>query len=230
MTGHATQDTPLFRSARRGKAPPVNPFDGESLDVLFEDWIPSLRRAEWNGWSERETLIQLAGHLRGRALQEWDLLAPHEKQSLQEATMYCVAGLTQVAKHWLHETSAIQHSKKESLCQISSAGLNSLFKLAYSQDGTSEETRGTLLHSQLQEGLHYEIMKASAVSGSHGYKELCLALRNEEKRLAEPAKQWQYQKPLQESTQKKAPREDAPSDPSPCDQTGQRELWSSRPE
>jgi len=43
----------------------------------------------------------------------------------------------------------------------------------------SEETRSTLLHSQLQEGLRYEIMKAPAVSGSHGYKELCLASRNE---------------------------------------------------
>ena len=49
----------------------------------------------------------------------------------------------------------------------------------------SEETRGTLLHGQLQEGLLYDIMKAPAVSGSHGYKELCLAPRNEEKRLAE---------------------------------------------
>ena len=52
----------------------------------------------------------------------------------------------------------------------------------------SEETRGTLLHGELQEGLHYDLMKAPAVSGSHGYKELCLASRNEEKRLAELAK------------------------------------------
>ena len=61
----------------------------------------------------------------------------------------------------------------------------------------SEETHGTLLHSQLQEGLHYEIMKASAVSGSHGYQELCLAARNEEKRLVELVKRRQYHRPSQ---------------------------------
>ena len=59
----------------------------------------------------------------------------------------------------------------------------------------SDKTRGTLLHGQLQEGLRYDIMKAPAVSGSHGYKELCLASRNEEKRLAELAKRRQYSKP-----------------------------------
>lgn len=59
----------------------------------------------------------------------------------------------------------------------------------------SDETRRTLLHSQLQEGLKYDIMKAPAVSGSHGYKELCLASRNEEKRLVELAKRQQYHQP-----------------------------------
>ena len=57
-------------SSRRGKAPPIDAFDGESPDVLFEDWLPALQRAaEWNSWSKEEALIQLAGHLRGRALQ-----------------------------------------------------------------------------------------------------------------------------------------------------------------
>jgi len=42
--------------------------------------------AYWNGWSEEETLIQLAGHVRGRALQEWGLLSTCEKESLQELT------------------------------------------------------------------------------------------------------------------------------------------------
>ena len=74
------------RISRRGRAPPVNPFDGES-DILFEDWMPGLlRAAEWNDWSEHKTLIQLAGHLRGRALQEWGLLTVREKKSLEEVT------------------------------------------------------------------------------------------------------------------------------------------------
>jgi hypothetical protein len=70
------------RTSCRGRAPPVDQFDGES-DILFEDWMPGLlRAAEWNDWSEHETLIQLAGHLRGRALQEWGLLTAREKKSL----------------------------------------------------------------------------------------------------------------------------------------------------
>ena len=44
------------KTSRRGRAPPVDPFDGESADVLFEDWMPGLlRAAEWNDWSEQET-------------------------------------------------------------------------------------------------------------------------------------------------------------------------------
>jgi hypothetical protein len=70
----------------------------------------------------------------------------------------------------------------------------------------SDETRGTLLHDQLQEGLRYDIMKAPAVSGSHGYKELCLSSRNEEKRLAELAKRRQYSKPPRTSTSAKNQR------------------------
>ena len=59
----------------RGKAPPVDPFTGEQPDVLWEDWLSTFERAStWNGWSESEKLLQLAGHLRGKALQEWTLL------------------------------------------------------------------------------------------------------------------------------------------------------------
>ena len=58
----------------------------------------------------------------------------------------------------------------------------------------SDETRDILLHGQLQEGLWYEIMKAPAVSGSHPYHELCLAAKNEEKRIDELAKLRLYRK------------------------------------
>ena len=47
------------------------------------------------------------------------------------------------------------------------------------------DTRDTLLHGQLQERLRFELMRAPAVSGAQNYKELCIAARNEEKRLAE---------------------------------------------
>ena len=77
----------LTTAARREKAPLVDSFSVDTDEITFDDWLPALRRAaEWNGWSEAETLIQLAGHLRGRALQEWTLLRAAEKDSLQAAT------------------------------------------------------------------------------------------------------------------------------------------------
>ena len=62
-------ETVPVRPTRRGKAPPVDPFTGEDPTVKPEDWIPVLKRASiWNGWSQEEELIQLAGHVRGKAL------------------------------------------------------------------------------------------------------------------------------------------------------------------
>lgn len=57
--------------ARNGKAPSVELFTGEDREMCLDDWLPSLHRAsQWNRWSGEEQLIQLSGHLRGRALQE----------------------------------------------------------------------------------------------------------------------------------------------------------------
>ena len=67
---------------RRGKAPPIDPYTGETPEVRLDDWLPALKRAaDWNGWLEEKTLIQLAGHLRGHALQEWNLLGDSERSS-----------------------------------------------------------------------------------------------------------------------------------------------------
>ena len=59
----------------------------------------------------------------------------------------------------------------------------------------SSETRDALLYSQLQEGLKQEIMKLPAVSGAANYKELCVAAKNEEQRMASLKKREQYHKP-----------------------------------
>ena len=49
--------SPMPPTGHRGKAPPIDAFDGESLEVKFDDWYPMLQRAAtWNGWSEQETL------------------------------------------------------------------------------------------------------------------------------------------------------------------------------
>lgn len=56
----------------------------------------------------------------------------------------------------------------------------------------SKETRDTLLHSQLQEGLCDELMRSPTVSGAQTYLELCLTAKNEEKRLVSLKKRQQY--------------------------------------
>ena len=61
----------------------MEPFTGSEL---FEDWLPTLERAgHWNSWSSDEMLMQLAGHLRGRALQEWNLIRPDEQKNWTKA-------------------------------------------------------------------------------------------------------------------------------------------------
>ena len=58
----------------RGKAPPVSQFSGEDLECQLDDWLPLLERASvWNAWTAEERLMQLAGHLKGRALQQYNL-------------------------------------------------------------------------------------------------------------------------------------------------------------
>ena len=81
---------PLFQQPTRdkpnGKAPPVDQFSGDNVEKRFEDWIQNFERAvQWNRWSEEEALIQLAGHLRGRAKIEWNLLSTEDKQAYVRA-------------------------------------------------------------------------------------------------------------------------------------------------
>lgn len=144
---------------RRGKAPPVDPFNGETTDTTFEDWLPSLQRAaEWNCWSDEETLIQLAGHLRGRVLQEWTLLRNAERESLPMALDARCSRLDPgskvvAAQDFRHAALREGEAVTDYICR-----LEQLFRRAYGHEGMSDETRDTLLHSQLQEGLSYAIM------------------------------------------------------------------------
>ena len=45
-------------SRGRGKAPPVEPFSGESEAMRSEEWLPTLERAAtWNDWTEEDRLL-----------------------------------------------------------------------------------------------------------------------------------------------------------------------------
>ena len=139
--------------------------------------------------------MQFAGHLRGRALQEWNLLPDEEKATFEAAVKSlrgridagCKAVAAQDFRH-------LRQGDSESVSDLIRR-LERTFRIAYGRDSMSTETRDALLYGQLQEALRYELMRAPAVSGSVKYQELCVAAKNEEKRLAELRKRQQYSKP-----------------------------------
>ena len=170
---------------RRGKAPPILPFSGENFDMQLDDWLPSLERASmWNGWSDGDKLLQLAGHLRGRALMEWNLLGTDEKATFSTAVDALRARLdpgskTMAAQDFRHSAQLESESVADFIRR-----LEKTYQIAYGRDQLKPETRDTLLYGQLQEGLKYELVRGPAVSGAQTYKELCTAAKSEERRLA----------------------------------------------
>ena len=88
LTTHSSHEVPETASiARQGKAPPVELYTSENPDLLWEEWVPMFERAaSWNGWTEQEKLLQLAGHPRSKALQEWNLLSGSHKSTFATAT------------------------------------------------------------------------------------------------------------------------------------------------
>ena len=182
--------------SRTGKAPPIDPFDGETNGVTFEDWLPTLQRAAaWNGWTDDDSLVQLAGYLRKRALQEWNLLTDEERKTFSSATTALHNRLDPnnrvlAAQDFRHALQRDTETVAEYIRR-----LEQTYRTAYGRDGMSSQTRDTLLYSQLQEGLTYDLMRALAVSGAQGYQQLCIAARNEERRLIELEKRRRYTGP-----------------------------------
>ena len=180
---------------RRGKAPPVDPFSGESDEVQLDDWLPALERAaSWNEWSEEDRLLQLAGHLRKKALQEWGLIEESDKKTFKDAVNALRLRLdpgskTMAAQEFRHTMQGTKESVASYIRRLERA-----FRVAYGRDGMATETRDAFLYGQLHEGLQYEIMSGSAVSGAHTYKSLCVATKHEEHRLEELQKRQRYQK------------------------------------
>ena len=180
---------------RQGKAPPVNEFTGEEPKYMLDDWLPSLECAsQWNAWTEEEKLMQFAGHLRGRALQEWNLLSDDERATFSTAVKSLGSRIDAGCKAVAAQD--FRHLQQEDAEPISDLirRLERTFRVAYGRDSMSTETRDALLYAQLQEALRYELMRAPAMLGSSGYQELCVAAKNEERRLVELRKRQQYSK------------------------------------
>jgi len=180
---------------RRGKALPIDEFTAEDSRTTFDDWIPILERAaNWNNWTPEESLMQLAGHLRGRALQEWKLLDLKDKVTYEKA----VKALKERLDPGNQSLAALdfRHASQKSSEAVSDfiQRLEKLFQTAFGRENLSTETRDMLLYGQLQEGLSYTLMESPSVSGVQGYKELCVAAKKEEKRLAQLRKKQQYLK------------------------------------
>lgn len=129
--------------------------------------MPALQRASsWNAWSEEELLLQLAEHLRGRALQEWGLLAEGDKQTYMSATDALRHRLdpgskTMAAQDFRHTVQEAEENVATYIRRLERA-----FRIANGRDGLTAETRDALLHGQLHEGLRYDIMRGPAVSGA----------------------------------------------------------------
>ena len=77
--------------------------------------------------------------------------------------------------------------------------------MAYGKDSLHSDTRDALLYSQLYDGLRYNLMRGPAVSGSQNYRELCVAARGEEHRLAALQQRHQLKPPNETSGRLKKP-------------------------
>ena len=205
---------------RRGKAPPVDAFTGEDPEIRFEDWLPSLRRATtWNDWDTNELLLQLAGHLRGCTLQEYNLVDLSPTQTFEDVVQTLQSRLDPGGKALAAQDFRHASQEKGECVGDFVRRLERTFRVAYGGDGMLPQTRNALLFSQLQEGLRQSLMEASAVSGATEYQSLCLAAKNEERRQAALRNRKGYQKSMPPPPQNRGGKE-APKTPDPTPSAG----------
>ena len=112
---------PATNLARRGKAPPVDPFSSDQQKCTFDDWLLRPKRtAEWNEWTQAELLLQLAGHLRGRAFQEWNLIQAEDCKDFSTAVQTLKERLN--PGHHTLATQDFSHTRQEEIQTVSFAG------------------------------------------------------------------------------------------------------------
>jgi len=176
---------------QRATSPPINYFTGEDPGITLREWLPSLQTAtNQNEWSDEETFIQLAGHLRGRV--QWELIddgCSHDwrvvAKMLQNRLEHGQHSMA--AQEFRHLGQGLSESASEFIVR-----LERTFRIAYGKSGMSLESKEALLHDQMEEGLLLKLMESPAVSGALDYKGLCLAARNKEQRQMELKKRRAY--------------------------------------
>ena len=136
-------------------------------------------------------MLQLAGHLRGKAQREWDMLEPASKVTFKVATKALRDRLDlggKAVQDFRHMSQGVGEPVADFVSR-----LEKTFCRAYGHENMSAETRAALLYGQLHEGLRYSLMKAPAVSGASSYAQLCIAARSEERQQSELLRRQQYQ-------------------------------------
>ena len=137
-------------------------------------------------------MIQLAGHLRGKARQEFLLLDPSEKSTYAQAistlsSKFNFRSRSVAAQDFRNATQGPSESVSDYILR-----LEKIFRHAYGQVSMGTETWRMLLYAQLQEELQYALMKVPPVAGASDYSGLCIAAKNEKRRLSKLSKKQQY--------------------------------------
>ena len=121
----------------------------------------------WNNWTESESLMQFAGFLRGRALQEWSLMSQSEHRTYKPAitglkTRLHPGNKTLATLDFRHITQKESKSVSDFIGRIEQTS-----RLAFGRDFISAETTDILLYGKLQDGLKIDLVsKAPAISGA----------------------------------------------------------------
>ena len=163
----------------QGKAHPIDSFTGEDNEIRFDDWLPTLERAAaWNDWTENEKVIQLAGYLHGRALQEWNLITTTDRTTYQSAVVALRTWLDPGNKTLTALDFRYIIQKETENVSDFIRRLERTFQIACGHDPMSAETKDVLLYGKLQDGLRIDLVsKAPAISGAQSYQELCIAAK-----------------------------------------------------
>ena len=183
-----------------GKALPVDPFTAEDPEIRFNDWLPTLERAAvWNGWLEEGTLMQLAGFLRNRALQEWNLLTWEDCSTLKAAveTLHTKLDSGNQPLSALDFHHAVQKASKVVADYI--WHLEHTFQISFGWDNdyyVYGNTKCTVIWPATEWSCIW-VEQSPCNVWSRNYEELCIAAKNEEKKMAELKKQQQFERSRQ---------------------------------